>query len=217
MRSDNPLLPTYKLATRLAEGSSASRIVHIGAGSTDSLKHVGESREHIWIGAPETESLVRNQFPAAKSIPASLEGGLSEAVSTEIFSNSVVLCLDVLHRLTDPGPLIVQLGKIRRKCSWLIITTPDRFRTSGLIPRADTGWSADEFGQYLLRRGFSRRMLIGFTDSEDSRRTKNTVIVLGGREAEFTATRRRAKTAAIIHVFNEVDVLENVARYLRDQ
>jgi Glycosyl transferase family 2 len=217
MRSDKPLLPTYELARRLAEGSSASRIIHIGAGSTDSLKHVGESCEHIWFGASETESLIRNQFPAAKFIPASLEGGLPEVVPTEIFDNSVVLCLDVLHRLTDPGPLIIQLGKIRRKCSWLIITTPDRFRTSGLIRGANTGWSADEFGRYLLRCGFSRRMLIGFADSDDSQGTKNTVIVLAGKEAEFTAPRRRTKTAAIIHVFNEVDILENVARYLCDQ
>jgi glycosyltransferase involved in cell wall biosynthesis len=215
MRSDAQL-PIYELAAGLVHRSCARRIIHIG-GSTDGLAQLDVGCELIWIGAPETESLVQNQFPAAVFIPANLEAGLPELTSTEIFNNAVVLCLDVLGRLTDPGPLTITLGRIQRECSWLIITTPDCFRPSGSIPSMNTKWSIDEFGQYLHQCGFPEGMLIGLATSDNSQQTKNTIIVLAGREAEFTVTEGRNTIAAIIHVFNEVDILEIVARYLRDQ
>src|SRR6476660_4186738 len=139
-----PLSPIYELATNLIQRSSACRLIHIG-GSTAFLEQLDVSCELIWIGAPETESLIRQKFPAAVFMTADLEAGLPD-ISAEILRNSVVLCLDVLQTLVDPGPLTVQLNKIRSECSWLIITTPYRSRDS---QSTNAKWSFDEFEQYL--------------------------------------------------------------------
>jgi glycosyltransferase involved in cell wall biosynthesis len=212
MITHKPFSPIYELATNLVQRSSACRLIHIG-GSTAFLEQLDVSCELIWIGAPETESLIRQKFPAAVFMTADLEAGLPD-ISAEILRNSAVLCLDVLQTLVDPGPLTVQLNKIRSECSWLIITTPYRSRDS---QSTNAKWSFDEFEQYLLRCGFPQGMLIGLASSGNSQHTKDTVIGLVGREAEFTATKGRNKIAAIVHVFNESDILEIVARYLRDQ
>src|SRR5262245_43019699 len=122
MRSDERWFSVYELVARLVHASSARRLIHIGEGPTDTLKHVGINCELIWIGAPETESVIRDQFPAAAFICANLEVQLPEDVPRDIFNDSVVVCLNVLHKLDDPAPLALQLSQIRAQCSWLIIT-----------------------------------------------------------------------------------------------
>src|SRR5262245_48216684 len=210
----------YGLVARLAQWSRTRRIIHIGDGPIDWLARVVGNCEVLWIGATEPKHCITNQFPCVAFIDANLEEGLSH-VPADIFTSALVLCIDVLNKLNDPRALAVELGKIHNTCSWLIVAAPDRCRTvpkSGLIhpkSRPYTSWSAEEFGDYLLQAGFAPGTLMGYGSHGHS--IKNLTVVLAGREAEFSATESHNKIAAIIHVFNEIDILEIVVRYLRSQ
>ena len=210
----------YGLATRLAQWSRTRRIIHIGDGSIDWLARVVGNCEVLWIGATEPKGCITDKFPSVTFIDANLEQGLPH-VPADIFTGALVICVDVLGNLNNPSALATELGKIQKTCSWLIVATPDRCRTvaeSSLVhpkSRQNPRWSAEEFGDYLLQTGFAPRAFMGYGSNEHS--TKNLIVVLAGREAEYSATEKDNKIAAIIHIFNEIDILEVVVRYLRSQ
>jgi len=78
-------------------------------------------------------------------------------------------------------------------------------------------WTADELGRFLRDCGFPEGFFLGYTLNNNVALSKNTILAIAGREATFTRPDRPKSVAAIINVFNEYDILEQVVRYLKDQ
>ena len=211
--------PICDLVMRLVQQSPVRKIIYIDDEPTEWLDRIVTICEFVWIGAPK-EELIANQFPQVRFIKVNLEEGVPDA-ALDTFDDALVICINVLNKLVNPEPLTKQLSNIRGKCSWLILATPDRSRTNGLMNTEGAGksikWSADGFAQHLQQCGFPPDALMGYTGNGCPCQSKNLVIVLVGREAEFTPVRVHNKIAALIHVFNEIDILETVVRYLADQ
>jgi len=214
----------YELATYLAHRSGIRRLVQIGSRCAEQFARVNSPfDEIICIDTPEMKDLVQSNAPSTNFIACDFERALTDQIKEDIFSGSVVVCSGILERLSEPERLASELAKLRIRCSWQLLSTPDRVRVQGLLDPAPTNcahttrWTADEFGRFLIDCGFSRNMLIGYAVNNAVDSTKSTVLVVAGNEAEYVESPRRLKIAAIINVFNEADVIETVVRHLASQ
>ena len=147
-------------------------------------------------------------------------------ITDELLENSIVLCLGVVERLSDPRGLVHSLALARERCSFMLLTCQDRLRVSGYghalqndDPNLGSGLSADEFFNLLTGEGFSAQMLFGHGSSEGDLTIKNTVLALSGRDAEpkIVESSEQFRVAAIINLFNEADIIEEVVRHLSSQ
>ena len=81
---------------------------------------------------------------------------------------SLVVCLGVLEQLARPEILARDLARIRHRCAFLLVGTPDRARLRGLLsegppPEPDRvkEWTAEEFGRFWVDCGFPANLLLG--------------------------------------------------------
>src|SRR5262245_2572987 len=138
-----------------------------------------------------------------------------------LLEDAIVVCFDVLDQLEDPNPLITTLANARQHCKFMLITVADRVRTAGFTfsepsndTRSNLKWSAEEFFQALVTAGFPQTMLFGFTSNSSGLEPKNSILVVAGVEAEPTIVPGDFRVAAIINLYNEIDVIETTVRYL---
>lgn len=78
-------------------------------------------------------------------------------------------------------------------------------------------WTADELERLLSDCGFPERFLLGYTLNNNVELSMSTILAIAGREATFRQPEHLKSVAAVINVFNESDILEQVVRYLKDQ
>ena len=138
--------------------------------------------------------------------------------------HAIVVCFDILDELENPEPLIKTLSAAREHCKFLLITASDRFRTKGfsLNEASETSlsyprWSAEEFFKTLVAAGFPQSMPFGFASDSSDREKKNTILTIAGIEAEPKAISGDFRVAAIINVFNEIDIIKPVVNHLAGQ
>lgn len=213
----------YELAAFFARRSGANTIIDIGCGSGTKLKNLQQEFQLVCIDCEPALKLARGQLVLAEFIEADLEAGLP-SLDSEILCNSVVICSDVIEHLRDPERLARDLAPIARKCKFLLASTPDRTRARGLL---DNGpplnashfmeWSADEFGRFLIDCGWPPGMLMGHTINTDKHHAKTTTLVIAGQEACRPSSPRRVTVSAIIHSFNERDIIGEIAEHLNLQ
>jgi hypothetical protein len=151
-----------------------------------------------------------------------VENDLLGCLDSETWHDSIVMCVDTIERHRNPKRLVRELAELRTRCAWLLLCTPDRVKRNGVLELRSPSqlrkrWTCEEFGRLLINAGFSTNMLIGYTVDNATDLSKDMVAVIAGKEAEFREVPRRNKIAAIIHVFNEADILEVVARQLQMQ
>lgn len=134
-------------------------------------------------------------------------------------AQSVLVVASALERLADPGPLLRSLADCARRCPYLLVATPDRDRLRGpsdLGPPGTPGrlqeWNLAEFARLLARHGVATEF-VGYTADDDSDRRKNALLALLGTEVAF-ARRKAVKACAIVHAYNEADVVEECLDHL---
>ena len=210
----------YELLSFLATRSRPSRIINIGAGSGDKLRGLDQEFEVICIDTPHIRDYTIANVPQAKFIECNLERGLP-SIASSLWDKSLVICTDVLEHLKEPEVLARDLASVRQDCAFMLISTPDRVRARGVLDqgpplnRAHTmEWAIDEFARFLNDCGFETKLRVGYTRSNSLSAAKSTILAIAGREAEYVPVELNLRVAAIIHVFNEFDIIEATIRHL---
>jgi hypothetical protein len=212
----------YELASFVAERAGARRIVDIGAGSAQKLVGLPSDLEIVCVDTAAIKELTLKNVPRAHFIEYNLENGLPH-LNSDLFASSIVICADVLEHLVQPERLATDLATVSRLCPYIFISTPDRPRARGLLnwgppenPAHTMEWSADEFVRFLCDCGFQPNFLAGYTVSNNKEFAKSTVLVIAGIET-VPVTYNKLSTAAIVNVFNEVDILNCLVHHLVSQ
>lgn len=210
----------YDLALFVARRCGAKRIIDIGCGSGAKLRPFSQEFEILGVDCAATIPLFRNTVPKAKSIECDLNSAVP-GISEGLFTDSVVICADVIEHLSNPDHLARYLAGISEIAPFVFISTPDRDRVRGWLDRGPPDnrshtmeWSASEFVRFLRSSGFSENVLCGHTINTDNHQANTTLLVISGAHAHPRGATQPKKVAAIIHCFNEVDIISEVVRHL---
>ncbi|HXW30550.1 MAG TPA: glycosyltransferase family 2 protein [Xanthobacteraceae bacterium] len=206
----------------LAERAPSRQIIDVGCGVVSNLKNRDHALEIICVGEPRLRGFVAMNAPHARFIEQDLEKGLPH-IDIDPSSTPLVVCSNAIERLGRPEALLTDLAKLSQACGYMLITTPDRVRSRGLMdmgpPKNDTHtmeWTADELGRLMLDCGFRKNFFIGYSPSNDLG-AKNAVLAVAGRNVTFSRPHEVKSVAAIIAIYNEEDIIEELVRYLKAQ
>jgi len=213
----------YEFAAYLARRAKLQTIVDIGCGNGLKLKSLDHDFRLVCVDCEPALAIARESLPNAELIPFNLEDGCP-SLPVAILNDAIVICADVLEHLHMPNRLAVQLAGMTQFSPYVLVSTPDRTRARGLM---DNGpplnaahvleWSADEFGRFLVECGWPSGFLLGHTINTDKHWAKTTTLAVAGREALRPDASRPARVAAVIHAFNERDIIGEVIDHLLSQ
>jgi glycosyltransferase involved in cell wall biosynthesis len=213
----------YQLAGYLATRANLKWIIDIGCGSAGKLVPFAEQFSLIGIDSQFGIDMARKAIPAAKLIVHDLETALPN-LPDEVLINSLIICSDVIEHLQKPNVLMAQLAELSRRVPYIIVSTPDRDRARGWLddgPPANPAhvmeWNGTEFVRFMRESGFDEIPFHGHTINTDFHRAKTTVVSISGEHVRIKGNVPSKKIAAIIHAYNEADVLPETVRHLVDQ
>jgi Glycosyl transferase family 2 len=209
----------YELLSFLAKRSGTTRIIEIGAGFADKLRELDQKFEVICIDTQHVRHHSDENVFRAKFLECDLERGLA-SIEPSLWDGSLVVCVDIFERLREPENLARDLASVRRRCAFMLISTPDRVRARGPLDQGPPvnlthtmEWTIDEFARFLKDCGFES-LRVGYTRGSSISAAKNSILAIAGREAEYVPVIGELRVAAIIHVFNESDAIESIIRHL---
>ena len=211
----------YALAGFFAERSGAKWIVDIGCGSGEKLQALSKQFLILGIDCSAALNFAKETLSQGRFIEFDLENGLP-SLSEEIIRESVVICSDVVEHLKQPEHLMQALFGLSEIAPFLLISTPDRDRARGWLdngPPANPAhvmeWAATEFSRFMKEAGFRDVPFLGHTINTDFHLAKTTLLAVAGTHAMMpTSTKEKFRVAAIIHAYNEVDILPEVVEHL---
>ncbi|WP_454061345.1 glycosyltransferase [Candidatus Nitrospira salsa] len=214
----------YELAGFLAERSGAKWIIDIGCGSGEKLQALPQEFRILGIDCSDSLNLAKERLPQGKFIDCDLENGLPQ-LSEEILRNAVVICSDVIEHLQRPDCLMQALAGLSKVSPFLLISTPDRDRARGWLdngPPANQAhvmeWAATEFARFMKESGFGEGHFLGHTINTDFHLAKTTLLAVAGTQAIPPSSGQKTfRVAAIIHVYNEADILPEVIEHLYNE
>ncbi len=213
----------YKLAGYLATRANLGWIIDIGCGSASKLSSLANQCSIIGIDSQAGIDMAKSSIPNARLIVHDLEQALP-AIPDEILRTSIIICSDVVEHLRNPQLLMEQLGVLSRKVPFVVISTPDRDRARGWLdngPPANPAhvmeWNGSEFVRFMRESGFEQIPFHGHTINTDFHKAKTTVIMISGTHACFNRFTSPKRIAAIIHGYNEADILPEVVMHLVGQ
>lgn len=194
----------YSFSDYIASTAGLEWIIDIGCGSDEQL-------------APRTRT------PNAKFVVHDLRKG-SPRFSKRVVRNALIICSNVLEHIANPKGLMQDLAKLSKKAPFVVISTPDRSRARSwldngppLNPAHAMEWTGTEFIRFMLDCGFDGIPFYGHTINTDLHRVKSTILTLTGTHANPVKIRRLKRIAAIIHGYNEADILPKVFQHLTQQ
>jgi glycosyltransferase involved in cell wall biosynthesis len=215
------LQQVYEFVGYLTKRGGIDRIIAIGSTSIAGLKALDRALPAVCIDHPSGRDFVAANIPSALFLEWDLQTSLP-AVPFSPSGKTLILCADLIGRLKRPEVLLRGLAGLSRECAYVIISTLDRARTRGLMhdgpppqPAYAMEWTADEFGRFMLACGFQKHFLIGYTFSGSLDSPKDAILAIAGREATFSRPHSTKTVTAIMHVYNEEDVVASVARHLK--
>jgi len=213
----------YELAHFLAKRGGARTIIDIGCGSGGKLKSISKMYQIVGIDSSAGISLAQAALPNARLIEHDLELGLPN-LPLDLVRDSIIICSDVIEHLKRPENLMSALAKLSDVCSYMLISTPDRDRARGWLdygPPANPAhvmeWGASEFVRFMCDCGFKDIPFYGHTINTNFHRAKSTLLTISGQQALYTKPTATVSVAAIIHTYNEVDIIVEVVDHLLTQ
>lgn len=213
----------YQLAGYLATRANLKWIIDVGCGSAGKLASLAQQFSVIGIDSQVGIDMARQSIPEANLIVYDLETGLPD-LPDEIMNISLVICSDVIEHLQNPYLLMGKLAELSTKVPYIIISTPDRDRARGWLdngPPANPAhvmeWNGTEFLRFMRDSGFDDIPFHGHTINTDLHRAKTTIIAISGTHTCIKKNAPRKNIAAIMHVYNEADILPEVVKHLVEQ
>lgn len=213
----------YELAAFVARRCGVKNLIDIGCGSGNKMRRYAAEFQIIGVDRSETESLFRETVPGANFIGCDLDTEIPN-IPEDILSDSVFICADVIEHLRFPEKLACYLGRVCSIAPFVFVSTPDRDRVRGWLdcgPPANLShvmeWNGTEFARFLKDSGFPENMFCGHTINTAQHWANTTVLVIAGAHACPQGLISPKKVAAIIHCYNEVDILPEVVWHLHRQ
>jgi SAM-dependent methyltransferase len=214
----------YHLACFLAERCGAKSIIDVGCGSGEKLKIFSEEYKIVCVDYAPALNLASQSIPHAQFIEFDLENGLP-IIPDKVLKESIVICSDVIEHLKQPDRLMKALASLSKLVPYILISTPDRDRARGWLdngppanPAHTMEWNASEFVRFMRESGFEDVPLYGHTINTDIHEVKSTILTVSGAHAlKPVSATQNFRVAAIIHTFNESDILPEVVEHLVSQ
>lgn len=210
----------YQLAKYLATRANLKWIIDIGCGSAGKLALLAQQFSIIGIDSEVGINMARKNLPSQELIIHDLETGLP-SVPLEILNTCLIICSDVIEHLRNPDLLMTQLAEFSRKVPYIILSTPDRDRARGWLdngPPANPAhvmeWNGTEFVRFMRKSGFDDIPFYGHTINTNFHKAKSTLVTISGTQASIKKVVPRKKVAAIIHAYNEADILPEIVAHL---
>jgi len=210
----------YQFAIFVARRCGASRIIDIGCGSGEQLLAIADEFEILGVDCEASMPLFRATLPNAKWLECDLESTTPE-IPDDMFESAVLICADVIEHLRCPDRLAKYLSRVSEIVDFIFMSTPDRDRARGWLdcgppdnPSHVIEWSASEFLRFLRFSGFSEKILYGHTVNNNHNLANTMLLAIGGKAAYPRGQFKALRVAAVIHCFNEVDIISEVVHHL---
>lgn len=210
----------YELALFFAKRAEITHIVDIGCGLNGESLSIASEFKVIGIGLPEQCSLLRKTLPTAQVASCDFSTTMPD-ITPDVLEKSVVIVTGVLEKVNNPGPLLAYLAEIGKTAPFLLITTPDRDRHAGWLASYDASrlvhkWNGYDFVTELIAHGFPKNILYGYTVNDNHHWANTELLVLAGAHV-CPADVPLKKVAAVIHCYNEMDMLRETVLHLNRQ
>jgi len=161
-----------------------------------------------------------------RSSPTLIEHDLHQGLpdlTPAMRSESVFICADVLHRLREPNRLLPYLAALSRTCPLLVITLADRARPASTHNQGSTQDLVDE--RESLKGEFDQQLrsyqvapcLLGYTIDTEGSNSKNALLAITGTLACPAPPPHLVNVLAVLHVFNEHDIIAATIEHLLRQ
>jgi len=143
----------YELAFEQNKTSTQfNRIIDIGCGKAEKLIHFFDKYETTGFDYGENINHCKKLYPKRNWTVCNLD----QECPTEIFSDTVILCVDVIEHLVDPSMLLNYLSQLSQQNNLIVVSTPERDVARGKReigpPKRKTHvreWNESEFTQLL--------------------------------------------------------------------
>lgn len=210
----------YTLALTFMELGNFEYIIDIGSGSGEKLKSF-DKYKIIAVDYSSNRKLLEKNISIHKFIDCNLETDFP-LLTDDIIKNSVIILSDVIEHLVSPEILLKNLARISHISNALLISTPDRDRIYGsnhFGPPSNKchvrEWNIDEFDTMLKKYNFNNFM-IGHTINTTFHKNKTTILAITG-QLIYSKPKKILKILAIIHAYNEDDIIEQSIIHLLHQ
>lgn len=211
----------YDLAYYLAERCNVSYIIDVGSGNGKKLKKFVDQYKVICIDYGSNLDLLNRNISVYKFIEANLEEGLPY-IDMDVLNKSIIIMSDVIEHIINPEQLLLDLRNLSHISPYVLISTPDRNKVRGVRdfgPPVNKShvreWAIDEFDLLLKKYKFHSFML-GHTVNTDFHLQKNNILALTGKFV-YESPPYKVSVLAIINVYNESDIIEQVVNHLLEQ
>lgn len=211
----------YELAYYLAKRSEAKYIIDIGSGNGKKLKKFTNEFKVFAVDYSANLDMIKTEIPDISFIECDLEKEIPY-IDKNIVDESVVICSEVIEHIVNIDNLLFALKVYSENAKYLIISTPDRVRARGIgdygppaNPCHVREWAIDEF--YGLINNYLSDFLIGYSVNTDFHLWKNNITVISGRELQISKCIRPKKILAILHIYNEEDIITDIVEHLINQ
>ena len=203
----------YPLVEAIARRNGAIRIIDVGCGQAGNLLRLSNDFELIGIDVRTNIETRRALGPEHRWIEWDLESSRSLPLDPALADRAIVVCANVIEHFTDPRPLLSGLRLLVAQGATLVLSTPARNRARRI------GWTQVELGN-LLHAANLPPTFLGLTvnNSVDLEKSTSLAIVEPPAERDLPAPPSNFRVRAVVHTFNERDVIVPIVeRLLRQQ
>lgn len=209
----------YKFANYLLKDTNIEYVIDIGSGNGEKLKSFDTKVILADYGDNLTQAREVLGDKVVKTFEINLDNDYLE-IEDEILEKAIVICSDVIEHIRNPKLLLESLSNISKKARYLLISTPDRTRARGVGDVGVPGnlahvreWNIEEFNMLLIDYDFNKYQ-IGYTYNNTYNLAKNNIFVLSGTNMNILRDIQQVKVLAIIHCYNEEDIIVETVNHL---
>lgn len=205
------------LAERLLSGTKRNRLVVLGNGAK---LIAATARDKVGIDSSAKISFCREHYQdAAEWRECDLGSEIPMELHAEMGPGDVVVCSNVIEHLPDPRPLLDLLHSAFKSGALVITSTPERNMVRGRDhlgpPPTATRvreWSLPEYKALLSSVGLPP-VYAGLTFGESDDRQLDTIVSIHEPRLQRRFAASAKRPLAIISIFNEQDIIEEVIEH----
>ncbi|MDX6290155.1 MAG: hypothetical protein QOH42_1954 [Blastocatellia bacterium] len=223
--SVSPILPdVFPFAVEMGERFGCSHLIALGESTAVNLLRLDPPLEIIGVVPGKDLAMCRQQNGfAATWIEGAFDGGDGISLAPKTLKRSIIVCTDVIERLTNPVHLFEHLRKWLDHAPLCILTSgaSESAESDGSPAEMRFGrWSVTEFERLLSVAGFNLQF-IGLTASNALSFEKETILAVITNNAMVSPYEVKAppdfRVVAFMAAYNEEDIIVESIKKWTDQ